>query len=162
MTLAAVYLVLSRYARQRDICVATPVARRDGAADAEMIGYCVNLLPLRIDVSEDSTLAELLLAIRDVCGAAYEHPNTPLHVLTREAALPRAAGRAPALQVAVTYQQRPAIELSLAGAEVCPMGNDPRTAKFELGFGFLERATTTDVEIEFRTELFEKASVERM
>jgi nonribosomal peptide synthetase DhbF len=163
VALAAVYVVLSRYAGQQDICVGTPVAGRTRPDSANLIGYFVNMLAVRINPAEQSTVPELLAHIRDVCLGIYRHEDVSFHTLAREFDLLGEAGRFSPFQVVVAYQQRPAQPLRLPGVTVTPRDAGTTTsAKFDLGFGFEEHGDTIGVDIEFSADLFRRETAERM
>jgi acyl carrier protein len=78
MTLLSVFKVLLyRYSGQQDICVGSPVANREQAEVAELIGFFVNTLALRSTVNADMSFTELLSTVKQTTLEAYEHQDVP-------------------------------------------------------------------------------------
>ena len=78
MTLLAVWSVLlSRYSGQEDIVIGTPVANRDRPEIEGLIGFFVNMLAIRVDLSADPTFVELLMRVRETCLQGYTHQDAP-------------------------------------------------------------------------------------
>ena len=73
--LAAFYVLLYRYSGQEDVVVGSPIANRNRTEIEGLIGFFVNTLILRVDLSGTPTFKELLLRVRDVCLAAYAHQD---------------------------------------------------------------------------------------
>ena len=163
--LASVYLLLSRWTGQDDLCLGTPAAGRDRPGSESLIGYFVNMLAVRLDPGEHTELTPrgLLASVRESCLAAYRHQDVSYHDLLREVPGADALSPAQLFQVVVAYQQRPPRPLRLAGTEVTARAQEGSgAAKFELGFGFEEHGEDLRIEIEFSTDLFRRESVERM
>ena len=76
--LAGFQVLLQRYANQDDIVVGTDVANRNLAETELLIGFFVNLLVLRTDLSGNPTFRELLGRVRQVALGAYAHQDLPL------------------------------------------------------------------------------------
>ena len=79
--LAAFQLLLSRYSGAKDIVVGTPVAGRTRIETEALIGFFINTLVLRMDLSGDPTFKELLKRVKEVCLGAYEHQELPFEKL---------------------------------------------------------------------------------
>ncbi|HEX7772472.1 MAG TPA: condensation domain-containing protein, partial [Pyrinomonadaceae bacterium] len=71
--LAAFNVLLSRYSRQQDILIGSPIANRNRAEIEPLIGFFVNTLVLRTELSDEETFAELLGRVKEVCLGAYAH-----------------------------------------------------------------------------------------
>ncbi|MBA3354605.1 MAG: non-ribosomal peptide synthetase, partial [Pyrinomonadaceae bacterium] len=64
--LAAFQTLLSRYTGQEDILVGSPIANRKGIETEALIGFFLNTLVLRTDLSGDPTFIELLGQVREI------------------------------------------------------------------------------------------------
>jgi amino acid adenylation domain-containing protein/thioester reductase-like protein len=160
---AALYLMLSRYSDQDDLCVGTPVARRDRPGAQQLIGYFVNLLPLRIRGSHDLTVAQLLTRVRQVCIEALELQDTPLHAIVREVGVAHDRARHPLFQVVVAYQQRAPHLPRLSGVDTAVWRElAPAISKFDLGFDIHDHGGRVRIELEYSSDLFEVETAERM
>ncbi|WP_316527975.1 amino acid adenylation domain-containing protein [Kitasatospora brasiliensis] len=163
LQLAAFNVLLARYCGTHDIVVATPVAGRDRSELAGVIGYFVNTLALRLDSSGDPTFTELLSRARQTCLGGYAHQDLPYERLVEEIRPARTAGLggSPA-RVMLSLQNIPHQEWSAGGLtfEALPVAG--RTAKFDLSLELVPGPGSTQGTLEYRTELFEAATVERM
>ena len=97
--LAAFQTLLHRYSGQTDIVVGTPVANRNRFEVEGLIGYFVNSLVLRTDLSGNPSFRELMRRVRDTALDAYEHQDYPFEKLVRELQPKRSAGHNPFFQV---------------------------------------------------------------
>jgi acyl carrier protein len=85
MTLEAAFAVLlSRYSRQEDIVIGTSIANRHYLLIEPLIGFFVNTLPLRTDLSGNPTFEQLLKQVRQVLLSAYAHQDIPFEHLVSE------------------------------------------------------------------------------
>ena len=88
--LAAFQALLHRYSGQDDIVVGSPIANRNRSEIEGLIGYFVNMLALRTDLSGDPSFLDLLRRVREVALSAYEHQDLPLEKVDRGPATCRA------------------------------------------------------------------------
>ena len=77
LLLAALQALLSRHTGQSDISVGTDVAGRGRDGLEGLIGFFINILVLRTDLSGDPTFRELLARVRETCLGAYAHQEAP-------------------------------------------------------------------------------------
>ncbi|HVG31078.1 MAG TPA: amino acid adenylation domain-containing protein, partial [Pyrinomonadaceae bacterium] len=113
--LAAFQTLLYRYTGQRDISVGSPVANRNRGETENLIGFFVNMLVLRADLSGEPTFRELLSRVREVCLGAYAHQDVPFEKLVEELQPGRDLGRSPLFQVAFALQNAPMPSADVAG-----------------------------------------------
>jgi len=100
MTLLAVFqTLLARYSGQDDIVVGSPIANRNRAETEALIGFFVNNLVLRTDLSGSPSFRELVRRVREVCLGAYAHQDLPFEKLVQELSPTRDLGREPLFQV---------------------------------------------------------------
>src|SRR6185369_11399166 len=97
-------VLLSRYSRQNDIVVGSPVANRSRSELETLIGFFVNDLVLRTDLSGDPSFRELLERVRAVCLGAYDHQDIPFEKLVDEIQIRRDLSRNPLFQVMFILQ----------------------------------------------------------
>ncbi|MEV7280930.1 condensation domain-containing protein [Streptomyces sp. NPDC093111] len=137
---AALSLALRAAGAGSDLVVGTAVAGRPEEDLHELVGFFVNTLALRTDLSGDPTLGELLGRIRDTDLAAFAHEDLPFDLLVEDLNPERSLGRHPFFQVMVSAQSRPEKEHTLGGIPATLVEADLATAKFDLSFHCLERS----------------------
>ena len=170
--LGAFQTLLHRYSGQRDIIVGSPIAGRhlaetEGLTEG-LIGFFVNTLALRTDFREVGgrlDFRSLLGRVREVTLGAYGHQDLPFERLVEELRPERDPSRTPVFQVMFVLQNLPMPPLSSAGLVVTPLDGDVGIAKFDLTLSLQEpeeRSGGLRGVLEYNTDLFEAATVERM
>lgn len=129
---AALQTVLARYTGQDDITIGTPIANRDRAETAGLIGFLLNTLVLRTDLAGQPTFRELLARVKETALGAYAHQDLPFEMLVEELQPARDMSRAPFFQVMFDLQAAPLQGLALPDVTLTPLRVDGGTAKFDL------------------------------
>ncbi|HEX7273274.1 MAG TPA: amino acid adenylation domain-containing protein [Casimicrobiaceae bacterium] len=161
--LAALQVLLYRYTGQDDLAVGVAVAGRVRPEFARSIGYFTNVLVLRGDLSGEPTFAEYLARVKARTQAAYAHQELPFAKLIEELAPRRDASRNPLFQVSMVKGTEAGETPELAGLAVERIATaGTETAKFDLEFSVTEHGGRVDVVIEYATDLFDPATIERM
>lgn len=163
MTLLAAYnVLLARWTRQDDFSVGTVVAHRNRRELESLIGFFANTLVLRTDLGGEPTFRQLLARVREVALAAYANQNLPFEKLVELLSPERHRSHAPLFQVALVVQNAP-LELVLGGSvTIEPWPIDNGTAKYDLTFFATEDRGPIKGHVEYRTELFEPTTIDRM
>ncbi|MEO9239889.1 MAG: condensation domain-containing protein, partial [Jatrophihabitantaceae bacterium] len=159
--LAALQALLSRYTGQRDIVVGAPSANRSRSRLQPLIGFLVNTLPMRTDLSGDPSFLELIERVRRGTVAAYAHQELPLARLVEAIGAPRDPGRSPIFNVLLTSGAEPA-ELVEAGLRWRLERIDLPAAKFDLAFFAETCADGLWLEVSYASDLFDEASIDRL
>ena len=161
--LAAFQLVLGRWSGQDDFAVGSPVANRTRPETERLIGYFVNMIALRADLSGNPTVREFLARVREVALEAFENQEIPLEVLIPALGPRRDASRSPLFQVMFVLQNN-----AIAGGR--PARPDFLSARSRPGDRHVEVRPLAGVRghargftgsVEFNTDLFEAATIER-
>ncbi|MFC4070636.1 amino acid adenylation domain-containing protein, partial [Actinoplanes subglobosus] len=156
---AAVAALLSRLGAGTDIPLGTPVAGRGDDVLERLVGFFVNTVVLRTDVSGDPTFAALLQRVREADLAALAHQDVPFERLVDELNPQRTLAHHPLFQVMVSYQAALPQVAGFPGLTVTPRLVPTGTAKFDLTFDVAERDGGLDASIEYRADLFDEATV---
>ncbi|HEX7330764.1 MAG TPA: amino acid adenylation domain-containing protein, partial [Pyrinomonadaceae bacterium] len=160
--LAAWQTLLSKYSGQQDIVVGSPIANRNRAETESTIGFFVNTLVLRTDLSGNPTFRELLSRVREVTLGAYAHEDMPFEKLVEEIQPERSLSQAPLFQVLFTFQNTSQETLDMPRVKVSSSELDHDTAKYDLLLGAIEINNKLNCTIEYRTDLFEAQTIERL
>ncbi len=160
--LAALDVLLHRYTGQDDIVVGTSISNRGHADTERMIGFFINALVLRTELSSDLTFVELLARVRDVCLGAYAHQDMPFERLVQELQPEPDPSRSPLFQVIFTMQNAPVSAIDLSGLLLRPVKAESATVKYDLTFVMGETPGGLGVSIEYNTDLFDASTIERM
>ncbi len=158
--LAAFYVWFRRYTGQEDIVIGSPVAGRNRSEIEGLIGFFVNTLLLRADLSGDITFRELLSQVRTMSLEALTNQNVPYEKLV--AALPRRSARQDALVQAAFAFQTGTAPLRLSGLTTRRMSIKPGAAKLELTLFMWDEADGLAGALEYDTGLFNDRAVARM
>ncbi len=118
MTLLAAFgALLSRYSGQSDLVIGTPIANRTRSELEGLIGFFVNTLALRLDLSGDPSFTTLLERVRTVATEAYAHQDLPFEMLVARLAPERHLSQAPIFQVMFALQNVPLQDQQEQGEE---------------------------------------------
>ncbi|MBD1872290.1 amino acid adenylation domain-containing protein [Nodosilinea sp. FACHB-131] len=130
--LAAFQTLLYRYTGQEDITIGSPIANRHRSEVEGLIGFFVNSLVMRSDLSGNPTFRELLEQVRQVALEAYEHQDLPFEKLVEELDPDRDLSRNPLFQVAFALQNAPMQPLELPALTLEPAPLESASTRFDL------------------------------
>ena len=158
---ASVAVLLHRLGAGDDIVVGTPVAGRGEAVLDEVVGFFVNTVVLRADVSGNPTFSELLTRIREADLAAFAHQDVPFERVVEELNPPRMAGRNPLFGVFIGYHGSDGEDADMLGLPTQWCETPSTAAMFDLGFTLIEERADGGARImaEYAADLFDDASV---
>ncbi|HWM94490.1 MAG TPA: amino acid adenylation domain-containing protein [Thermoanaerobaculia bacterium] len=156
LLMTAWQVLLHRLTGQADVAVGTPVANRNRPEVEDLIGFFVNNLVLRADLSRTPTFAEALDRVREAVLSASSYQDLPFERLAAELAPERGLSRSPLFQVAFSYQA--AIPLGL-DAELVDVHTG--TAKLDLWLQVDQEGEGWRARAEYASDLFDAATVRR-
>jgi len=160
--LAAFKILLHRYTGEEDLVVGSPVANRNRMEIETLIGFFVNTVVLRTDLSGDPSFIELLERVRKVTLSVFEHQDLPFEVLVETLKPARDLSRTPLFQVMFVLQNAPSAELALPGVELEFLELDPETAKFDLTLIWEKEGDALRGVVEYSCDIFEPATIDRL
>lgn len=164
MTLLAAWMVLlARHSGNDDLVVGAPVAHRTRAELEPLIGFFVNTLALRADLSGNPPFTTVLAQLRARCLAAYAHQSAPFDRLVDALQVPRHLAHAPVFQVMFAWQNQGTAQAqwSLPDVMVQPLTCPNPIAKFDLTLSLAESECGLTGSLEFATDLFDRDTIER-
>ena len=160
--LAALQTLLYRYSGQEDLIVGTDIANRNQVETERVIGFFVNLLALRTDMSGDPPFRKLLGRVREVTLEAYANQDVPFGKLVEVLNPERGLSLTPLVQVLCVLQNAPMPPLELAGLEVSLLPVESGTAEFELILTMGETPEGLEGSLVYSTDLFDQDTITRM
>ncbi|HEU4557554.1 MAG TPA: amino acid adenylation domain-containing protein, partial [Longimicrobium sp.] len=160
--LGAFQVLLGRYAGSDDVVVGSPIAGRTRAEVEGLIGFFVNTMVLRTDLSGDPSFREVLRQVREATLGAYEHQEVPFERLVAELQPERSMSHSPLFQVMFTLQNAGAGGGALAGLEVSGVGGATEIAKFDLSLTLSATPQGLRGGLNYNTDLFERGTIDRM
>jgi hypothetical protein len=163
MTLLAGWqTLLYRYSGQSDIVVGSPVAGRNRVEVEGLIGFFVNMLALRGRLDPEMMFRTLLNQAREVCLGAYAHQGLPFEKLVEELQPERTLSHSPIFQVSFALQNAPKEGLRFEGLKLGMAELETGVAKFDILLGLLETGRGLLGGVEYNTDLFDVATIERL
>jgi len=163
MTLLAIfYTLLYRYTRQEDIAIGSYIANRNHNDIENLIGFFINTLVLRTDLSGAPTFRELLARTKKTATDAFDHQDLPFPRLVEEIQPNRDLSRNPIFQVVLQLINTPDASITEDGEGEWTPKTDWRTAIFDLIFNFYRKGDKLLGDIEYSTDLFNASSIEKM
>lgn len=156
-------VLLSRFSGQQDIVIGTPSANRGRGEIEGLIGLFVNTLALRLELSGEPTVAELLDRVKRCALQAQEHQEIPFEQVVELANPTRSLAYNPLFQVMFVWERDDRADLQFPGmhAELRRQA-DYRVSKFDLTLTVKESASGIEAGFEYATALFDQATIERI
>ncbi|CAM1366010.1 non-ribosomal peptide synthase/polyketide synthase [Tenacibaculum xiamenense] len=170
MFLLSVFKVLlHRYSGQDDICVGTPIANRTQSDLEGMIGFFVNTLALRSDLSDNPSFKDFLKQVKETTLEAYDHQQTPFEKVVDKVVVTRDMSTTPLFQVmfmtentAVGLTDDSSTTLDFGGVEISEFEGDNVTSKFDITMSIAEGDSDILLNVNYCAALFEKSTIDRM
>jgi amino acid adenylation domain-containing protein len=163
--------LLFRLTRQNELVIGMGVAGRDRAELEGLIGFFVNVLPIRIKLDQESEFDTLLTLVHKRLMEALDHRDYPFDCLIRDLAPKRAGNRQPLINVVFEYQRfepvntalifPPAPDISASFARSLDEVIYPKTAKHDLLLFYVEQEENTELMIEYDTDILDTLTIER-
>ena len=163
MTLLAGWaILLARLSGQQDVVIGSPVANRRRAEIENLIGFFVNTLALRLDLSGSPSVSELLEQTKAQSLAAQRHQDIPFEQVVELVQPVRSLAHSPLFQVMFAWQDAVESSLELQGLELHLFEPSPhKVAMFDMTLFLQAAGDTIGGAIEYATSLFEPATIER-
>jgi len=168
---AAVAALLHRLGGGSDICLGTVTSGRESDDVSDLIGFFVNTLAVRHDLTDDPTCAQTVERSRDAMLGALEHSRVPFDLVVDAVSPQRRPGVHPLFQVMVSSMDAEAgatAALELPGVQSISEEPDAVGAKFDLTFSVGEhredngRPAGMEIQVEYATDLFDDATAQSL
>jgi amino acid adenylation domain-containing protein len=158
--LAAFAALLYRYTGQQDLSIGAYSAQRSWPETAKLIGNFVNTLVLRADLTGNPTFQELVERMHSMITAAFSHADVPFELVMQELQPERNAGQNALFQV--LFALEPAPPALPSGWSLLPVQVEMQSARSDLSLIMTEYPEGLHSSLEYRTDLFDAATIERM
>ena len=159
--LSAWSMVLSRLSGQEEVVIGIPTANRGRREMEGLIGFFVNTLALRIDVSGEPSVVELVSRVRKTALLAQEHQDLPFEQVVEIVSPPRRLDQSPVFQVMCTMEQGEGGGFALGGLKVEPAGAPSQTVKFDVELSLGEVDDIIVGGLRYAKALFDGGTIER-
>jgi len=159
--LAGIQTLLSRLSGQQDIVVGSAIAGRTHRGLEAVVGFFVNILVLRTDLSGSPDFVELLQRVKEVTLGAYANQDVPFEKVVEALQPVRDLSRQSLFQVGLVFDNFPRESLEWPGLKVQPMPGEQQSAKFDLCFVLQEGAAGLEGHVEYASDLFDRVTIER-
>ncbi len=159
---ATLQLTLGRLAGQRDFAIGVPIAGRRHSEVEDLIGFFINSLVLRADLSGDPTFAELLERVRTNTLDAYEHQDVPFETLAAKLAPERDLTTTPLFQVYLNLLNIPPHQAELPGLTVDTFAVPDLGAKFDLTFYVDPAQPGLSLDLMYAADRFDEATMHEL
>ncbi|VCA13196.1 non-ribosomal peptide synthase [Burkholderia pseudomallei] len=153
--------VLSRLSGQEEVVIGSPVAGRNRTEVEPLIGFFVNTLALRLDLSSEPTVGELLKRTKAQVLSAQAHQDLPFDQVVERVKPPRSTAHPPLFQVMFVWQNAHEGSLQIPGLRLSTWGDPLTMAPFELTLAVREHQDDIACTLTYATSLFDRATVER-
>ena len=153
--------VLSRLSGQTDLVVGTPVANRARREVQDLIGFFVNTLAIRFDLSADPDTATLLARTRAQVLAAQEHGELPFEQVVEQLNPERSLSWSPIFQTSFAWHNTAPADLRFEGLQARMIDMPHAVSKFDLSLSLAEEGDAIVGTLEYASALFDAATAER-
>jgi len=161
MTLLAVFdVLLWRLTGVEDLVVGTAIAGRGHLDTEPLIGYFINMLPLRVSLDAHMRFTDLLSRVREAALGVFVHQDVPLEKLVEELMPARHRDGTPLFRVAFGFRNTPVEELEVSGLEIRPVGLPEEHIRFDLTVWVSERGGSLQADWRYDSELFDEATID--
>ncbi|QCX81895.1 Linear gramicidin synthase subunit B [Streptomyces sp. YIM 121038] len=154
--------LLARWSGQDDITIGSLTPGRSHTDLERSVGFYVNTVVLRTPVAEAGSFRDLLGATADTVNDAFAHGDTPFERLVETVGATREAGRNPLFDVMVLLHPAPPGAPGMNGVSASPVTVPRRASTFDLSVEFVPDGDKLVGLLEYRTDLFDTATAERM
>jgi amino acid adenylation domain-containing protein len=160
--LAAFKVLLHRYTEESDILIGANIANRNRGQIEELIGFFVNMLVLRTDLSSDPTFRELLKQVREATLEAYAHQDLPFEKVVEQLQPGRELSQSPLFRIVFNFDNTPHQPGDMGGLPGAPLTPDFEHSRFDLTLLMSEAAGRLQGAWKYSADLFNAATIDRM
>ena len=162
LLLSAYALMLSKYARQDDICIGTPVAGREQKSLEPLIGYFVNAVVLRCKLDGNPSFSQLIERLQETSLMAFANQSVPLEKVLDIVSLDRNPAYSPVSQVGFSYiGQEFTVKAKLPNLSINYLNFNSVVAKYDLTLIIIDDGESIACEFEYNCDLFNAETIKQ-
>ena len=163
MVLYAVFAIwLHRYTQESDVVIGSIVTGRRRKELEDVMGYCVNTVALRAELSDGLTGQELLRQVRRVVADAYDHQELPFEEVIEALSLQRARQLSPLFNVMIVREDDPLSTFNVRDLEVAHLPWEPTASEFDLVLMVVDKVDGLNLAFLHDSTIFDDSTVDRM
>ena len=163
MVLYAVFVTwLHRYTQESDVVIGSVVAGRRRVELEDVIGYCVNTVALRSELSDGLTGQDLLKQVRRVVADAYDHQELPFEEVIEALALRREGTLSPLFNVMIVCEDDPLSAFKIRDLEATHLPWEPTVSEFDLVLMVVNKGQGLELALLYNSTIFDDSTVSRM
>ena len=153
-------VLLHRLTGQEDLVVGVPAAGQARIGQDNLIGHCLNFLPVRIKVDRKGSFRDLGAEVRDRVLTAYDHQDYTWGTLVKSLDLPRDPSRPPLVSVMFNLERTSEDSVHLDGLELGIEVNPKRFVAFDLFFNLVQSDDDLLISCEYNTDLHDAGTIQ--
>ena len=150
LLLAAFAATLKQFSGQHDMVVGADVTNRRQPELEDLVGFFINMLVLRVDLSGNPSVRQLLARVRETVGGAIAHQDLPFWKLVQEVNPKRTGTHSPLFRAVLNYQHAPSQDLQLPGLAINPLVVEEPSVRFDLSLIITETPEAMEGELRYR------------
>ncbi|MEM9547322.1 MAG: MupA/Atu3671 family FMN-dependent luciferase-like monooxygenase [Bacteroidota bacterium] len=155
--------LLARYSGEKDIVIGSPIANREREELSGMVGFFMNLLVLRSDLTNNPSFKDLIRQSKGLLQDAYQYQQLPFDKLIEELKVPRNLSHNPLFQVLISMYEKDIETISFSGLTLDPVENDhDNLVKYDLCLHIAQSDEGLHLTWEYNSDLFKRSTIDRM
>ncbi len=163
MTLLSAFSVLLQvYTGQEDVIVGAPLANRTNKDAEQIVGFWLNMLPLRMDLADGPSFVELLRRVRETAAEAITNADYPFMWMLEWVKAVRDTGFSPVFQVMFNMLSFPDVSLKSEDLEITYRGLETGNTKYDLSLYAQEHGDQIHLQLSYLSDLFDESTIDRM
>ena len=162
LLMASFQVLLWKHSGLKDIVVASPIANRDRRELRGVIGYFLNTLLFRSNLSPQGSFMNLLESVKQTSLDAYENQDLPFEVLVETVGKEREMSKRPLFQAMLILQQRSTETTSAAGLTIEPIQLPMKWSHSEIAFWIFQSNQDFKGMLSYDLDLFDHQTMERV
>ncbi|WP_367875375.1 amino acid adenylation domain-containing protein [Luteolibacter sp. Populi] len=153
--------LLHRLTGQEDLVIGVPAAGQTRIGRDELVGHCLNFLPLRLNAAADRPFRAFAAEVKEQVLEAYDYQDYTFGSLLKKLTLPRDTSRLPLVTVMFNIDKSGSDQIAFDGLSFDVETNPKRHVNFDLFFNLVQTDERMIVECEYNTDLHDAATIRR-